>query len=774
MGAQNTSVKTVASRSFVHRFADHHVLFPAFALLMMAIIWGTTWYLIDVERRTVQNATAASSRELSETYEAQVVRALREIEQTLKIVGQGTKLWSAKSTLQELRTRELLPPEILFAIGIADAKGHVLAATRGITQMSVAEDDYFIAAQKTDTLSIGRPVKDPASGDWKLRFGRHLKEDGLSAGVVFLEVDAAYFVSGYEASKLGEHGMLGIVGTDGIFRARRSGENVAAGDNIDYSALVPAEGEETRTILAVNPWDSVERYLSARQLYDFPLAVVAGLSTQEQLAAFHRHRKNYQLWAAAGSAALLLVIGLLWRLSRQLALARQREAEARVEYAERVEYLAYHDSLTGLPNRSLFNKLLDQSINQGRRYKRQLAVLFLDLDRFKQVNDTMGHEAGDELLKEVSVRLKSCLRESDAVARLGGDEFVVLLPELEDEKYAAIVAQKMLVAIARPFNLLGQEFRVTVSIGIGVYPRDGEDEQTLKKHADVAMYQAKDQGKNNFQFYSAELSNNSLERLTLESSLRHALERSEFELYYQAKREMTGHISGMEALLRWHHPDLGLVAPMQFIPVAEETGLIIPIGKWVLLTACRQNVAWQRTGLPHISMAVNLTLRQFHDEGLLDDIKAVLAETGMDPHLLELEITESLLMRDVEKTLNILTSFKDLGVRIAIDDFGVGYSSLTALRQFPIDTIKIDRSYIREVATGGGERDLTAAIIAMGRTLSLTVVAQGVETREQVDLLREQSCDEFQGFYFNRPMPPDQFATLLREQEADKPPVALS
>jgi diguanylate cyclase (GGDEF)-like protein len=322
---------------------------------------------------------------------------------------------------------------------------------------------------------------------------------------------------------------------------------------------------------------------------------------------------------------------LLGRLSWQLVRSRERESEATVSHAQRVEYLAYHDGLTALPNRSLFNKLLSQAIRHARRREGQLAVAFIDLDRFKQINDTLGHEAGDELLKEVSNRLKACLRESDTVARLGGDEFVVLLTDLQEEKYAAIVAEKIVASIATPFILLGQEFRVTASIGISTYPQDGQDEQTLTKNADIAMYQAKEDGKNTFQLYSEKLNANSLEHLTLESGLRHALERGEFELYYQAKWDMaTGQIAGMEALLRWQHPDLGIIAPLQFIPVAEETGLIVPIGKWVLRAACQQNMAWQRAGLPRLNIAVNLTARQFRDEHLLHDIAATLQETGME------------------------------------------------------------------------------------------------------------------------------------------------
>ncbi|MGP8114116.1 MAG: putative bifunctional diguanylate cyclase/phosphodiesterase [Steroidobacteraceae bacterium] len=449
-------------------------------------------------------------------------------------------------------------------------------------------------------------------------------------------------------------------------------------------------------------------------------------------------------------------------MSWQLAQSRIRESESKLAHAQRVEYLAYHDGLTGLPNRSMFNKLLSQSISEARRYDRRLAVAFLDLDRFKQINDTLGHEAGDQLLQEVANRLKACVRESDAVDRLGGDEFVVLLPELGDSKYAASVAQKILSVIARPFTLIGHEFRVTASIGISAYPQDGLDEQTLTKNADIAMYQAKAEGKNNFQFYSEKLNANSLERLTLESSLRHALERNEFRLCYQAKRAIgSGRITGMEALLRWNHPDLGVVAPRHFIPIAEETGMIVPLGRWVLKTACSQNVAWQKAGVPPLNIAVNLTARQFCDEHLLEDVTSILRATGMDPHLLEFEITESLLIHDVETTLRILTGLKGLGIRIAIDDFGTGYSSLATLQRFPLDTIKIDRSFIRGIAADRESTGLADAVIAMGKSLSLTVVAQGVETSEQANFLQVHACDEIQGFYFNRPLPPEEFTQML-------------
>ncbi|HUO44370.1 MAG TPA: EAL domain-containing protein [Burkholderiales bacterium] len=441
----------------------------------------------------------------------------------------------------------------------------------------------------------------------------------------------------------------------------------------------------------------------------------------------------------------------------------QEEIEQHKLAARRIEYLAYYDSMTTLPNRSMFGKLLAQGLANARRNKKQLAVLFLDLDRFKNVNDTLGHDAGDALLQEVAKRLKDSLRGNDTVARLGGDEFVVLLPELDDGKQAETVARKLLSIITKPFSVYDHELRITASIGISTYPKDGEDEQTLTKNADIAMYQAKDEGKNNFQFYSTQFNAHSFERLALESSLRRALERDEFQLYYQARRNLrTGQIPGMEALLRWKHPDLGMVSPVQFIPVAEETGLIVPIGAWVLKAACQQNVAWQKMGLPRLTMAVNLSARQFNDANLLRNIQNTLKETGMEPTLLELEITESMLMHDVERTLQVLTDIKKMGILLAIDDFGTGYSSLSNLKQFPVDTIKIDRSFIRDTPGDPEDKAIAEAIIAMSKTLSLSVIAEGVETKEQVDFLREHACDEIQGFYFNKPMPPDDFAEFLK------------
>ena len=430
---------------------------------------------------------------------------------------------------------------------------------------------------------------------------------------------------------------------------------------------------------------------------------------------------------------------------------------------EKIQYLATHDGLTGLPNRVMFTELLALATETARRYKREFAVLFVDLDRFKIINDTLGHDAGDVLLREVAARLKDCVRASDVVARLGGDEFVVLLQEVSGETQVGQIARTILSAVMKPVVILGHECRVTASIGVCMNRQGGQDEQAIMKYADMAMYLAKEEGKNNYQFYTADMKANSIERLTLETGLRRALENSEFSLHYQAKVDFrTGSITGVEALLRWHTPELGSVSPAQFIPLAEETGLIVAIGMWVLREACTQNMAWQSEGLPAIRMSVNLSMRQMNDDNLIQEIEQVLLDTGMPPHLLELEVTESTIMQNSERAVMVLTAIKALGVRLAIDDFGTGYSSLAHLKRFPIDTLKVDRSFIREVARDAEDRAITEAIIAMGKTLSLTVVAEGVETPEQQAFLSERSCDEMQGYYFSTPVTPVEFAALYR------------
>jgi diguanylate cyclase (GGDEF)-like protein len=456
---------------------------------------------------------------------------------------------------------------------------------------------------------------------------------------------------------------------------------------------------------------------------------------------------------------------LLQRLADNVSFALENfdRADEKTKADERIEYLASHDSLTNLPNRETFNELLHYAIEAARRHQRQFAVLFIDLDRFKVINDSLGHDAGDTLLVEIASRLRGALRSSDVVARLGGDEFVVILEETGERDEVEQIAHTLLSVLSQPFQLSGHECHTTASIGIAMYPSDGDDAQTLTKNADMAMYLAKEDGKNGFRFFSKEIKTQSIERLTLETALRRALERDQFTLHYQPKVDMvTGQITGVEALLRWTHPDLGVLPPMQFIPLAEETGLIVPIGRWVLKEACAQNMAWQVRGLRPVSMAVNLSPRQFADDQLLHDIDEALAASGMSPVLLQLEVTESMVMRNVSRAIKVLDAIQSRGIRLAIDDFGTGYSSMSLMKQFPIDTIKIDRSFVRDLPNDSEDQAIAQAIISMGKALRMTVVAEGVETAEQEAFLRDHACDEMQGYLFSRPVTPQQMADLLR------------
>jgi diguanylate cyclase (GGDEF)-like protein/PAS domain S-box-containing protein len=439
-----------------------------------------------------------------------------------------------------------------------------------------------------------------------------------------------------------------------------------------------------------------------------------------------------------------------------------RDVSAARAMALAMTHSAQHDFLTGMPNRMLLNDRVNQAIAWAQRHSKKVAVLFLDLDGFKHINDSLGHPTGDRLLQSVAKRLVDCVRGSDTVSRQGGDEFVVLLTEVAQSEDAAITARRMLHTVAQAHSVDQHDLHVTTSIGVSVFPDDGQDAETLIKNADTAMYQAKENGRQSYQFFKPAMNVRAVERQSIEESLRRALGRAEFTVHYQPKVNLrTGEIIGAEALIRWTHPVRGMVAPSDFIPIAEDCGLIVPIGNWVLREACKQARTWIDAGLPLATMAVNISAMEFRDEDFLDGVFRILQDTGLDPGALELELTESVLMKRAESTQSILKTLRGSGIQLAVDDFGTGYSSLSYLRKFPIDALKIDQSFIRQITTAPDETTIVTAVISMGRSLKLRVVAEGVESLEELTFLQAHHCDEAQGYYFSRPVLAEDFAKLL-------------
>jgi len=443
---------------------------------------------------------------------------------------------------------------------------------------------------------------------------------------------------------------------------------------------------------------------------------------------------------------------------------------------EQILHLAYHDTLTGLLNRNSFKEHLNQALALAKRHGRYVAVILFDLDRFKRINDTFGHSTGDQLLQGVADRLLTCTRKTDVsarsqadgsktlVGRLGGDEFLTLLPEIASVQDAGKVARRILEAISQPFLVAGREIFITPSIGISVYPHDGADTDTLLKNADAAMYYAKDQGKNNIQYYNRSINLAASERLALENDLRKGMERGDFVVYYQPQVDLrTGEIAGCEALVRWLHPEMGLISPQQFIPLAEETGLIVPLGKWVLFEACRQAKEWNSNAPSTLRVSVNFSSYQFKQKDLIEVIAEALETSRLEPSRLELEITESAIMQNTDRAILMLEELREMQIRIAIDDFGTGYSSLSYLKRFPLNVLKIDQSFIKDITVNSQDASITTAIIALAQSLGLEVIAEGVETREHMLLLKEKGCDLMQGYFFSRPVPADDFSKMLQD-----------
>lgn len=566
----------------------------------------------------------------------------------------------------------------------------------------------------------------------------------------------------------------------GIFRniaaRRRAEEGLRLAQRVfDVSEEVIIITDKTGAIIAVNPAFTRVTGYSGEEVIGLQSNILrSGRQPPEFYAAMWDAIRNEGVWQ-----------GELWNRRKSgevypawLTISVYRDAEGEVlnyvgissDISERhaaearIRELAYFDPLTKLPNRALLHDRVDQVLAKAERTGGMVALLFVDLDHFKTINDSLGHFTGDRLLCEVGERMSACVRRADTVSRLGGDEFVIVIADSGMEG-AAEVARKLLESVAKPYRIDAHDLRVTPSIGISLYPQDGQDFQTLLKHADTAMYRAKESGRNAYQFFAREMNVAALERLVLESSLRVALEKGEFFLHYQPQIELaSGRIIGAEALIRWRHPQIGVVSPAKFIPVAESSGLIVPLGAWVLREACRQAASWQQEGMPAIRMAVNISAVQFRQQGFEHSVSETLAATGLAPEFLELEMTESAVMEDAESTVRMLQRLAATGLRLSIDDFGTGYSSLSYLKRFPIDKLKIDQSFVRDIVTDADDWAIASTIISMGRGLRLHVIAEGVETAAQLEMLERQGCASVQGYHFSRPLSAEDFAAMLRQQ----------
>jgi diguanylate cyclase (GGDEF)-like protein len=630
----------------------------------------------------------------------------------------GTTIVALLATREEKSRLESLEATSLYASALETARAEFLAANGDMAAVAATGDQTLLLTYEND---VGLARK-------HLGQAREIAlSEGRQTDVVFVD-DLIRRVDSYNQA-IRDALTLFLAG-DEEASTRNQNELSVTATRLAEDLRVAVEREQALV--------SAER-ASAAETSD------RSFLTQAILGAF-------ALAAATGAGGTLIV------KARQLT----QNIEKRKRAEEKIKHLAYHDALTGLPNRNLLENRLATALTQAHRKSHMLALLYLDLDRFKRVNDGVGRAFGDQVLQRVAERLTSIVRQAGTIARVGGDEFAVLLPEISRAEDAAQVAERILEGLRPPLVLGGSQVHPTTSMGIAFYPNDAEEPDTLLRNADIAMYNAKEQGRDNYQLYSLGMRALNPDPLTLESDLRCALERDQFVVYYQPQVCVAdSQIVGVEALVRWQHPDRGLMLPTEFIPVAEESGLIVPLGEWVLRTACAQASAWHEAGLSPIRVAVNLSARQFQQRDLVEVVGRVLKDTGLDPRFLQLEITESVAMHDIDFTSRVLVNLKDMGIQIAIDDFGTGHSSLNYLKRLPIDDVKIDQSFVRDVITDPNDAAIVGSIVAMTHELNLKLVAEGVETEEQLDFLKDRRCDVVQGFLFSKPMPADAVEQII-------------
>lgn len=639
---------------------------------------------------------------------------------------------------------------------VIDRDGKVLMSTvqSGAPKINAADRPYFKQSQARDELWIDSPVSSRIGGDWIIPMAQAIRDrEGRFLGVLMGTYNPVYLTNFYTNIADEQKLIIMIVRNDAKMMIRYPFLNEAMGKNLsDEGIWAKLTSQPHQPHVGLDPMDGVRRHYIYWQVDNSPLSIVMGVSEEVMLQHWWRDTK---LKTAYVTMILLVTGGLLMFLLRQINRLGQSE-QAR-------QHLTNYDPLTKLPNRTMLYEQMGYALSMAERQQSPLAVLVLDLDNFKTLNDSRGHSCGDELLSLVADRLRATVRKSDLLARVGGDEFVIVLIGLSSPLDATKIAATIQNEFAKPFMLRGEDFNTTVSIGISVFPEDGQNVESLIRNADTAMYQAKGQGRNNAQFYLADMNEKLAERLSIEKSLRRAISNQEFVLFYQAQWSLeTGAIVGAEALIRWQSPS-GLVPPGKFIPVAEDSRLIIPIGNWVLNEACRQIREWLDQGMPPISVAINLSPLQFQQPDLLSTVQAALQRYNIPHGALEIEVTESVMTQNIEQVIVLLSDLKALGVKLSIDDFGTGYSSLNYLKRFKVDQLKIDQSFVRGLGSDKNDEAITLAIIRLAKTLGLKVLAEGVETEHQLAFLGDNGCDEFQGYLAHRPSTAADFTALLNQ-----------
>jgi diguanylate cyclase (GGDEF)-like protein len=733
---------------------------------LIVAMWALVGFSIVTSRQAALVAASSEGRNLMIAFREEVAQILRGVEAETDLIAERMRRERGSFDLYAWGQEHILISPGIAHVSITDPDGmrrsitieaHPSAQYRGDREHFRVHLDGRFHGLYIGQTAIGKISKLPI-----LPISRRVDaEDGTFLGVIVVLISPGGLTKLPKSIELGPHGSMTLTGLDDVIRARFSADSPDGTKGMGASiAGGPRPGviEESAQgwFVRASVVDGITRLYTYGRIGGYSLVVTVGLELDRELAGW---RSYAAMIVAMAFGATLLLTGLAAYLIQQIF---RDERTARATTLE-ITHSAEHDFLTGLPNRLLLHDRVGQAIALAQRHNTKVAVLFLDLDGFKHINDSLGHPIGDRLLQSIAKRLVACVRGTDTVSRQGGDEFVALLSELHRPEDAAVLARKMLEAVAQAHSIDRHDLHITTSIGISIYPGDGRDAETLIKNADTAMYQAKENGRHIYKFFTPAMNVRAVERQINEEGLRSALERREFALHYQPKINLaTGAITGAEALLRWTHPTRGVVPPAEFIPVAEDCGLILPIGNWVLREACQQVRAWANAGLPATTMAVNVSAMEFRNENFLQGVFAVLSETGLDPRFLELELTEGVLMKHADSAVSILQALRKKGVQVAIDDFGTGYSSLSYLQKFPVDALKIDQSFVRQIGTTGGDTPIVSAVISMARSLKLRVVAEGVETPEELAFLRADQCDEAQGYYFSRPVPAEQFARLLK------------